>query len=87
MRMENGNKRCVLVWGQSKYKKSIPYNATSNVPIMYLASSSLAYRAIATTFEALEVTFYHREHVLQLPGLCRRDDLAKQKFVAKENIN
>ena len=54
---------------------------------MYSAWSSLAYRAIATTFEALEVTFYHREHVLQLPGLCRRDDLAKQKFVAKENIN
>ncbi len=49
--MENDDKRCLLVWGQGKYKKSIPYNATSNVPIMYLASSSLTYCAYATTFE------------------------------------
>jgi hypothetical protein len=41
-RMENNDKRCVLVWGQGKYKKSIPFNAMSNVPIMYSALSSLA---------------------------------------------
>ncbi len=85
--MENGDKRCVLVWGQGKCKKSIPFNATSNVPIMYSASSSLAYRAYTTTFEALEASFFHHEHVLQFPGLCRCDNLAKQEFVAKENIN
>jgi hypothetical protein len=86
-RMENYNKQCVLVWGQGKYKKSIPYNSTSNFPIMYSALSSLAYRAYATTFEALEASFFHREHVLQFPGLCQCNDLAKQEFVAKENIN
>ncbi len=67
--MENNDKQCVLVWGQGKYKKSIQYNSTSNVPIMYSASSSLAYRAYATTFEALEASFFRREHVLQFPGL------------------
>ncbi len=85
--MENDNKRCVLVWGQGKYKKLIPFNATSNVPIMYSALSSLAYRAYTTTFEALEASFFHREHVLKFPGLCQRNDLAEQEFVAKENIN
>jgi hypothetical protein len=54
---------------------------------MYSASSSLTYRAYATTFEALEATFYRHEHVLQFPGLRRRDDLAEQEFVAEENIN
>ncbi len=77
----------MLVWGQGKYKKSIPFNATSNVPIMYSALSSLTYRAYATTFEALKASLFRREHVLQFPGLCRRDNLAEQEFVAKENIN
>jgi hypothetical protein len=86
-RMENEDKRCVLVWGQGKYEKWIPFNATSNVPTMYSASSSLAYRAYATTFEALKASFFRREHVLQFPGLPQRDDLAEQEFVAEENIN
>jgi hypothetical protein len=85
--MENNDKRCVLVWGQGKYKISIPFNAMSNVPILYSTSSSLAYCAYTTTFEALEASFFRREHVLQFPGLRRRDDLAEQEFVAKENIN
>ncbi len=54
---------------------------------MYSASSSLVYCAYTTTFEALEASFFHREHVLQFPGLCRCDNLAKQEFVAEENIN
>ncbi len=77
----------MLVWGQGKYKKSIPFKATSNVPMMYSASSSLAYCACATTFEALKASFFRREHVLQFPGLRQRDYLAEQEFVAKENIN
>jgi hypothetical protein len=85
--MENNNKRCVLVWGQGKYKKSIPFNATSNVPIMYSALSSLAYRAYTTTFKVLEASFFRREHVLQFPGLRRHDNLAEQEFVAEENMN
>jgi hypothetical protein len=85
--MENDDKRCVLVWGQGKYKKLIPFNAMSNIRIMYSASSSLAYRAYTTTFEALEASFFRREHVLQFPGLRQRNNLAEHKFVAKENIN
>jgi hypothetical protein len=54
---------------------------------MYSASSSLTYHAYATTFEALETTFYRREHILQLPGHCQCDNLAEQEFIAEENIN
>jgi hypothetical protein len=67
--MENDDKQCVLVWGQGKYKKLIPYNSTSNVPIMYSALSSLAYCAYTTTFEVLEASFFRRKHVLQFLGL------------------
>jgi hypothetical protein len=56
---------------------------------MYLVSSLLAYRAFAATFEAIEVSFFCREHVLQVPGLCQLERNApnKQEFVAKENLN
>jgi hypothetical protein len=54
---------------------------------MYSASSSLAYRAYATTFEALRATYFRREHVLQFPGHRRRDSLDEREFIAKENVN
>ncbi len=54
---------------------------------MYSALSSLAYRAYTTTFEALEASFFRREHVVQFPGLRRCNNLAEQEFVAEENIN
>ena len=87
--MESDEKDCVLIWGQGKYKKTIPFNPNSNVPIMYLASLSLVYRAFAATFEAMEASFFRREHVLQIPGLCQPECHApnKQEFVAKENLN
>jgi hypothetical protein len=87
--MESDEKNCVLIWGQGKYKKTIPFNPNSNVLSMYSASLSLTYRAFAATFEAIEESFFCREHVLQVPGLrqleCDAPD--EQEFVAKENLN
>jgi hypothetical protein len=87
--MENDDKICVLLWGQAKYKKTIPFSSQSNVLIMYLASSSLAYRAFATTFEAMKANFFCREHVLQVPGLHQLEQGAPdvQEFIAKKNVN
>jgi hypothetical protein len=68
-RMESDDKNCILIWGQGKYKKMIPFNPNSNVPIMHLASLSCTFCAFATTFEACEASFFRREHVLQIPGL------------------
>jgi hypothetical protein len=57
---------------------------------MHLASSSRAYRAFATTFEACEASFFRWEHVLQIPGLRQLDGQAapdEQEFVVEENVN
>ncbi len=56
---------------------------------MYSALLSLAYQAFATTFEAMEVNFFCKEHVLQIPGLRRLECDApdEREFVAEENLN
>jgi hypothetical protein len=66
--IEQDDEICILIWGQAKYKKSVPYDPSSNVPIMYTASSSRAYCTFATTFEALKANFFRWEKVLQFPG-------------------
>jgi hypothetical protein len=53
-----------VYWGQAKYQKSIPYDPSTNILIMYTASSLHAYHAFATTFEAMEAPFFQRERVL-----------------------
>jgi hypothetical protein len=68
-RMEQDDANYILIWGQAKYNKLMPYNHSFNVPIMYTASSFFAYHAFATTFEALEVYFFRREKVLQSLGV------------------
>jgi hypothetical protein len=88
--MASDEETCILIWGQGKYKKTIPFNPTSNVPIMHSASLSRAYRAFATNFEACEASFFWQEHVLQIPGLQQLDGQAapdEQELVAEENIN
>ncbi len=68
----------------------VPYNLLTNVPILYTAALLHAYRAFATTFEALEAPFYQREKVLQFPGRGRtidKPDLVPEEFVAEENVN
>ncbi len=72
--MESDEENCILIWGQGKYKKTIPFNPTSKVPIMHLASLSRTYCAFATTFKACEASFFQREQVLQIPGLQQLDN-------------
>jgi hypothetical protein len=48
--MEQDDEYYFLNWGQAKYRKLVPYDALSNVPIMYSAASLRTYRAFATTF-------------------------------------
>ncbi len=87
--MENNDKNCVLLWGQAKYKKTISFSLQSNVPIMYLASTSLAYCAFAMTFEAMKANFFCREHILQVPGLRQLEQGApdEREFITNENVD
>jgi hypothetical protein len=77
-------------WGQAKYQKSIPYNPSTNVPILYTAALLHAYRAFTTTFEAMEVSFFQRERILQIPGRSCIDDepeLVPEELVVDESVN
>jgi hypothetical protein len=88
--MESNEENCILIWGQGKYKKTIPFNPNSNIPIMHLASLSCTYHAFATTFEACEASFFQQEQVLQIPGLRQIDSQAasdEQEFFAEETVN
>ncbi len=57
-RMSQDNECYCMYWDQAKFHKLIPYNPLTNVPILYTAASSHAYRTFATTFEAMEAPFY-----------------------------
>jgi hypothetical protein len=77
-------------WGQAKYQKLIPYDSSTNVPILYTTALSRAYRAFSTTFEAMEAPFFQQERVLQFPGHGRTVDkpkLVPEEFVAEKNVN
>jgi hypothetical protein len=70
--------------------KTVPFNSTTNTPIIFMAPSSHAYCAFASTFEALEAPYFRRETGLQFPGCRYTDDepvLVPEEFVAEENIN
>jgi hypothetical protein len=54
----------------------------------HLSSSSLCYRAFATTFKAMEASFFRREQVLQYPGQRNLMNYIQPKeFIAEENLN
>ena len=82
--MENHWDKCILLWGNGQFRKSIPHHPSTNTPIFHSAPSSKAYHAFAATFEACDA-FYRNEHVLQVPGLGKHHD--PDEFIANENIN
>ena len=87
--MGNFERECVLNW-HGGGKKTVLFDPSTNTPIFTTAPSSRAYRAFATTFEALEAPYYRKETVLQYPGRYLMDDepaFAPEEFVAEENLN
>ena len=82
--MENHWDKCILLWGNGQFRKSIPHHPSTNTPIFHSAPSSKAYHAFVATFEACDA-FYRNEHVLQVPGLGKHHD--PDEFIANENIN
>jgi hypothetical protein len=88
-RIDQDNEFDYLNWGQAKYQKSVPYNPSTNVPILYTATSLSAYRAFATTFKALKAPFFRREKVLQFPGrgcTINKPDIVPEEFVREEKM-
>ena len=83
--MENHWDKCVLLWGNGQFRKSIPHDPSTNTPIFHSSPSSKTYRAFAATFEACEADFYRKEHVMRVPGMEEHYDPAE--FVADDNIH
>jgi hypothetical protein len=80
---------CTLHWGD-EFVKTIPFNLATNTPIFHTAPASCTYRAFTATYKACEAAFYHRETVLQVPGLLvprEAAELDPSEFVAVENLN
>jgi hypothetical protein len=89
-RMSQDSEFYYVYWDQAKFRMLIPYNPSTNVPILYTAASLRAYGVFATTFEALKAPFFQREKVLQFPGCGRtinKPKLVPEEFVVEENIN
>jgi hypothetical protein len=80
----------MCIGGKPNTKKSISYDPSTNILILYTAALARAYCAFATTFKAMEVPFFQQEKVLQFPGHERTIDKPKfvpEEFVAEENVN
>ena len=76
----------VLNWKGGK--KTIPNQPLTNELVFYTTSSLLRYRAFATTFEAIEASFFRREQVFQYPSQRDlMDDIQPEEFIAEENLN
>jgi hypothetical protein len=88
-RMENNATNCMLIWVQSQFQKTIPFDSSMNIPIFFTLPSTFSYRAFVSKFQALEVPFFRREHVLQYPGwhMLDGDPPPKEEFLAEENVN
>jgi hypothetical protein len=78
--MGNFERMCVLHWHRGG-KKTVFFNPLTNMPILTSAPSSHAYHAFATTFEALEAPYYHKETVLQYPSRHLMND-TPEEFLA-----
>ncbi len=89
-RMSQDNEFYYVKGGQAKYQKLIPYDPSTNVPIIYTAALLRAYCAFTTTFKAMEAPFFQQEKVLQFPGCghtINKPELVSEEFLAKENVN
>jgi hypothetical protein len=89
-RMSQDDEFYYVYWNQAKFQKLIPYNPSTNVPMLYTAAYSRAYHAFATPFKALKAPFFRQERVLQFPGRGRtinEPELVPEEFVAEENVN
>jgi hypothetical protein len=85
--MGNYAHKCVLNWKRGR--KTVPFNATTNTPMLFMAPSC-AYCTFASVFEAFEAPYFCRETILQFPGRRRTVNepaLVPEEFVAEENVS
>jgi hypothetical protein len=80
---------CIMHWGKG-FQKTVPFDLTSNTPTFFMASSSKAYHAFTSTYEAHEASFFCHETVLTVSGLQLQREAAEldpDKFIAEEILH
>jgi hypothetical protein len=80
---DTDNEALMLIWKQQRHQQTIPYHPFINTPSFRTAPASRTYRAFVALYEAAEVQYHHREHILQTPGQLHLN----KEFTAKENMH
>jgi hypothetical protein len=81
--MEEDDEALMPIWKQCKHRRTIPYHSLTNMLSFRTALASRTYRTFVALCKAAEVQYYHREHVLQMPGQLHLDE----KFTVEENLH
>jgi hypothetical protein len=82
-KMDTNNEALTLIWNQQKYQRTIPYHPLTNTSSFRTTPALHTYRAFVALFEAAEVQYHQREHVLQMPSQLH----LHEDFTAKENVH
>jgi hypothetical protein len=83
--MENNNEAIILLWGQGKYRRTVPHSPSTNTLVFWTAAGSYTYHAFIANVEAMEAQYHCNEKILLLSG--QRHQLVDQpEFMAEENI-
>jgi hypothetical protein len=82
-KMEEYNEALMLIWKQPRQRRTIPYHPLTNTPLFRTAPALCTYRAFVALYEAAEVQYHHREHVLQMPGQLHLN----KEFTAEDNLH
>ncbi len=80
---DTNDKVLTLILNQRKYQRTIPYHPLTNTPYFCTAPAWRTYHAFMALFEAVEVQYHQREHVLQMPGQLHLN----KEFIPKENVH
>jgi len=83
-RMENDDRCCILIWGQGKYRKTIPFCDQTNTPVFRTAPSINSYRAFVADFDTLLCCSANTHHVTTVAHVIPEDDV---DFIADEHVN
>jgi hypothetical protein len=81
--MEEDDEALILIWKQGKHKRTLPFHLLTNTPSFRTTPASCTYHAFMALCEAAKAQYYHREHVLQMPGQLQLDE----EFMMEENVH
>ncbi len=81
-KMEEEDEALTLIWKQQRHRRTIPYHSLTNTPSFHTALALHTYPAFVALYEAAEVQYHRRKHVLQTPGQLHLN----KEFLAEENV-